>query len=52
MKAARRFDSTWHTGATVGRTTIQALLAGSRDPDLAADPELHYTDSAEILFLL
>jgi tetratricopeptide (TPR) repeat protein len=31
---------------------LQALLAGSRDPGLAADPELHYTDAAEILFLL
>jgi tetratricopeptide (TPR) repeat protein len=31
---------------------LQAILAGSRDPGLAADPELHYTDAAEILFLL
>ncbi|MFC2140690.1 tetratricopeptide repeat protein, partial [Acidobacteriota bacterium] len=31
---------------------LQALLAGSRDPGLAADPELLYTDAAEILFLL
>jgi tetratricopeptide (TPR) repeat protein len=31
---------------------LQALLAGSRDPGLAADPELHYTYAAEILFLL
>ncbi len=27
-------------------------LSGSRDPQLAADAELHYTDAAEILFLL
>ncbi len=31
---------------------LQAILAGSRDPQLAADPALHYTDAAEILFLL
>jgi len=31
---------------------LQALLAGSRDPGLAADPELDNTDAAEILFLL
>jgi hypothetical protein len=31
---------------------LQALLAGSRDPGLAADPELYYRDAAEILFLL
>ncbi len=31
---------------------LQAILTGSRDPQLAADPELHYTDAAEILFLL
>jgi hypothetical protein len=31
---------------------LQALLAGSRDPGLAVDPELDYTDAAEILFLL
>jgi tetratricopeptide (TPR) repeat protein len=31
---------------------LQAILAGSRDQELAADPELHYTDAAEILFLL
>jgi tetratricopeptide (TPR) repeat protein len=31
---------------------LQALLAGSRDPGLAADLELDYDDAAEILFLL
>ena len=31
---------------------LQALLAGSRDPGLAADPELDFDDAAEILFLL
>jgi tetratricopeptide (TPR) repeat protein len=31
---------------------LQAILAGTRDPQLAADPELHYTDAAELLFLL
>ncbi|NIM13675.1 MAG: tetratricopeptide repeat protein, partial [Candidatus Aminicenantes bacterium] len=31
---------------------LQAILAGSRDKELAADPELHYTYAAEILFLL
>jgi hypothetical protein len=31
---------------------LQAILAGSRDPELAADPELYYRDAAEVLFLL
>jgi tetratricopeptide (TPR) repeat protein len=31
---------------------LQALLAGSRDPGLAADPELDFDNAAEILFLL
>ncbi len=31
---------------------LQAILAGSRDHQLAADAELWYTDAAEILFLL
>ncbi|MFC2154931.1 hypothetical protein ACFLRB_00370 [Acidobacteriota bacterium] len=31
---------------------LQAILEGKRDPELAADPELDYTDAAEILFLL
>lgn len=31
---------------------LQAILAGSRDPQLAADPALDYDDAAEILFLL
>jgi tetratricopeptide (TPR) repeat protein len=31
---------------------LQALLTGSRDPVLAADPELDFDDAAEILFLL
>ena len=31
---------------------LQAILAGSRDPELAADPELDYDDAAEVLFLL
>jgi len=31
---------------------LQALLSGSRDPGLAADPDLWFTDAAEILLLL
>ncbi len=31
---------------------MQAILAGSHDTELAADPELDYTDAVEILFLL
>jgi tetratricopeptide (TPR) repeat protein len=31
---------------------LQAILAGSRDPALAADPHLDYDDAAEILLLL
>ena len=31
---------------------LQAILGGSRDTELATDPELYYTDAAEILFLL
>jgi len=31
---------------------LQDILDGSRDPGLAADPELDYDDAAEILFLL
>ena len=31
---------------------LQAILAGSRDPELAADPELHYQYAAEIQLLL
>jgi hypothetical protein len=31
---------------------LQAIVAGSRDPALAADPGLDYTMAAEILFLL
>jgi len=31
---------------------LQAILAGSRDLGLTADPELDYHDAAEILFLL
>jgi tetratricopeptide (TPR) repeat protein len=31
---------------------LQAILADSRDPELAADPELYYTDATEVLFLL
>jgi len=31
---------------------LQAILAGSRDPGLAEDPELDFDDAAEILFLL
>lgn len=33
-------------------TKLQAILAGSRDPALAADPELHYQYAAEIQLLL
>jgi hypothetical protein len=31
---------------------LQALLSGSRDPGLAADPDLDYDDAAEILLLV
>ncbi|MCK5058826.1 MAG: tetratricopeptide repeat protein, partial [Candidatus Aminicenantes bacterium] len=31
---------------------LQAILNGEPDPGLAADPDLHYTDAAEILFVL
>jgi hypothetical protein len=31
---------------------LQALLSGSRDPGLAADPDLDFDDAAEILLLL
>ncbi|MCK5058369.1 MAG: tetratricopeptide repeat protein, partial [Candidatus Aminicenantes bacterium] len=31
---------------------LQAILNGKLDPGLAADPDLHYTDAAEILFVL
>jgi len=31
---------------------LQAILAGSRDPNLAEDPELDYNDAVEILLLL
>jgi tetratricopeptide (TPR) repeat protein len=31
---------------------LQAILDGSREPELAADPELLSTDAAEVLFLL
>jgi len=31
---------------------LQAILDGAREPGLADDPELWYTDAAEILFLL
>ncbi|MCJ7459816.1 MAG: tetratricopeptide repeat protein [candidate division Zixibacteria bacterium] len=33
-------------------TKLQAILAGSRDSELASDPELYDTDAAEVLFLL
>ncbi len=33
-------------------TKLQALLSGSRDPALATDPELDFSDAAEILLLL
>ncbi|NQT14585.1 MAG: tetratricopeptide repeat protein, partial [Planctomycetes bacterium] len=33
-------------------TRFEAILAGSRDPTLADDPELYYGDSAELLLLL
>ena len=32
--------------------TLQAVVAGSRDPALADQPELHYTMAAEILLLI
>jgi len=31
---------------------LQAVLAGDRDPALAADPELYYRDAAELQLLL
>lgn len=31
---------------------LQAILAGSRDPELANDPELHYSDAVEVRLLL
>ena len=31
---------------------LQSILTGAHDPELGADPELHYTDAAEVLFLL
>ena len=31
---------------------LQAILSGSRDPNLAADQNLNYADQAELLFLL
>ena len=31
---------------------LQAVLRGSRDPDLAADPNLDYDDAAELMLLL
>ncbi len=31
---------------------LQTVLTGSRDKELASDPNLHYIDAAEILFLL
>jgi hypothetical protein len=31
---------------------LQALLAGSRDPALASDPNLDYSDAAELRLLL
>ena len=32
--------------------TLQAVLAGQRDPALADDTALHYSDAAELLLLL
>ena len=32
--------------------TLQAILAGSRDPALAENPEMHYEGAAEIILLL
>jgi len=31
---------------------LQAILQGSRDPDLATDPNLYYRDATELLLLL
>lgn len=33
-------------------SALQAVLRGSRDPALAADPDLNYNDAAELLLLL
>ena len=33
-------------------TALQAILTGSRDPALAADPRLDYDDAAELRLLL
>jgi hypothetical protein len=32
--------------------TLQAILDGSRDPALANNPDLHYTDAVEVRLLL
>ncbi|HLP47214.1 MAG TPA: hypothetical protein VK469_14780, partial [Candidatus Kapabacteria bacterium] len=31
---------------------LQAILAGSRDPELANDPELYYRDAVEVILLV
>jgi hypothetical protein len=31
---------------------LEAVLAGSRDPALAEDPNLNYADAAELLLLI
>jgi len=41
-----------HPSFRVLLLALQALLAGSRDPALAADPSLDYDDAAEVLLLL
>ncbi|MGB8657684.1 MAG: tetratricopeptide repeat protein [Candidatus Zixiibacteriota bacterium] len=45
-------DPQIHPSSRALISKLQAILAGSRDPILADDPELRYTDVAEILFLL
>lgn len=45
-------DPQIHPSLRVLIPKLQAILAGSRDLELADDPELDYTDAAEVLFLL
>jgi tetratricopeptide (TPR) repeat protein len=45
-------DSETHPLLKILIAKLKAIIGGSREPELAADPELHYTDAAEILFLL
>jgi hypothetical protein len=46
---AQRVES---CGSAYRRSLELAVVAGSRDPALADQPELHYTMAAEILLLI